>query len=65
VSNYLVFHNDLKQNYLSDALEKACKLNFYFAHAFYFYLLSLEKIVGTDEIQTFKKVTDYRQKILD
>jgi hypothetical protein len=40
-------------------------LSFYFAHAYYFYIVSLEKVVGDDEIQTFKKVTDYKLKLLE
>jgi hypothetical protein len=34
----VVFHNDLKPNYLTEAIEKACKLSFYFAHFYYFYI---------------------------
>ena len=63
--NYMVFHNDLGEGYLSEAVERACRMNFYFAHKFYFYLLSLEKIVGVEEIQVFKKVTDFKNKFLE
>jgi hypothetical protein len=41
MSNYQAFHNDLKQNYLTEAIEKSSKLSFYFAHSYYFYLISL------------------------
>jgi hypothetical protein len=60
----VVFHNDLKPNYLTEAIEKACKLSFYFAHFYYFYIVSLEKAIGAEEIQIFKQVTDYKLAFL-
>jgi len=63
--NYLVFHNELKSNYLMEAIEKASRLSFYFAQAFYFYMNSLEKNISPDEIQVFKKVSDYNAKFLE
>jgi hypothetical protein len=39
--NYIVFHSDLKKNYLLDSLERGCKLSFYFGHLYYFYMISL------------------------
>lgn len=63
--NYLVFHNDLKPNYLTEAIERSSRLSFYFAHSYYFYMVSLEKIVGSEEIQIFKKVSDYKGRFLE
>lgn len=63
--NYIVFHSDLNMNYLLDGLEKACKMSFYFAHLYYFYMISIEKIVGKNEVQILKKAEDYRKNFLD
>ena len=61
----MVFHNDLKENYLKNSIERACKLDFYFAHMYYFYISSLEKIVSKYEIQTLKKVATYKEYFLN
>ena len=50
---------------MSEAINKASKTNFYFAHSFYFYLLSLEKIIGEEDIQIFKKVTDFKTAFME
>lgn len=63
--NYIVFHNDLKHNYLLDGVEKACKMSFYFGHLYYFYMISLEKIVEKNEVQILKKAFEYRQTFLE
>jgi len=48
-----------------EAVERASKLSFYFAHSYYFYINSLEKIIGNEEIRVFKKVSDYKSKFLE
>lgn len=48
-----------------EAVERGSKLSFYFAHAYYFYINSLEKVITEDEIQVFKKVSDYKHKFLE
>lgn len=62
--NYIVFHSDLNHNYLLDSLEKACKMSFYFGHLYYFYMLSLEKIIEKNDVQILKKAYEYRQSFL-
>ncbi len=57
--NFLVYHKDLKDNYLLTAMEKASKLSYTFGHIYYFYMASLEKIISPYEIQTFKPVEQY------
>ena len=46
-------------------MEKAARLSFYFAHNYYFQLNSLEKIIVGEEVQVFKKVTEYKRRFLD
>ena len=41
-----------------------CKLNFYFAHLFYYYVRSLEKNIKKTEIQILKPVVDYNKRFL-
>ena len=40
-------------------------MNFYFGHLYYFYMMSLEKIISKTEIQIFKKVNTYRESFLE
>ena len=61
----VVFHHDLKDNYLLHGMEKGSRLNFYFGHLYYFYIASLEKIVDKYEIQVLKKVSSYKDKFLE
>lgn len=63
--NYLVFHNDLNPSFIRDGMERASKLNFYFGHLYYFYMKSLEKTVNKNEIQVFKRVSEYKHNFLD
>jgi hypothetical protein len=41
-----------------------CRLNFYFAHLFYYYMRSLEKNIKKTEIQILKPVVDYNRNFL-
>ncbi len=50
---------------MTEAIEKASKLSFYFAHSIFFYINSLEKIIKEDEIQEFRKVTDFKTKFIE
>lgn len=40
------------------------KLNYYFAHLYYFYMKSLEKNITKTEIQVLKPVIDYNQNFV-
>lgn len=41
-----------------------CKLNYYFAHLYYFYMKSLEKNITKTEIQVLNPVIDYNNKFI-
>jgi hypothetical protein len=45
ICNFLVFHQELKATLLMDDMLTACKLNYFFAHLYYFYMNSLSKII--------------------
>jgi hypothetical protein len=45
-------------------MEQICKLNFYFAHLYYFYMKSIEKNVTKIETQILKPVVEYNEKIV-
>jgi hypothetical protein len=62
--NYIVFHRNLESNYLLTAMEQICKLNFYYAHLYYFYMKSLEKNITKTEVQTIRPVVDYNQTLV-
>lgn len=43
--NYLIFHNDLKNQVLEYLIKDSSYVNFYFGHQVYFYLSSLTQTV--------------------
>lgn len=47
-----------------EAVEHASRLDFYFGHLYYFYMNSLEKIMGEYEIRVFKQISEYKGKFL-
>lgn len=40
-------------------------MSFYFGHLYYFYMISLEKIINKNEVQILKKAFEYRQVFLE
>lgn len=45
-------------------MEQICKLNFYFAHLYYFYMKSIEKNITKVETQILKPVVEYNAKLI-
>jgi hypothetical protein len=41
-----------------------CRLNYYFAHLYYFYMKSLEKNITKTEIQVLRPVIDYNNSFI-
>ncbi len=41
-----------------------CRLNFYFAHLYYFYMKSLERYITKTEVQVIKPVVTYNERFL-
>lgn len=55
ICSYLVYHNELRSQELIEFLIECSKLDFYFAHQFYFYLNSLSAMISKNYIEKLEQ----------